>query len=37
MYRSTAPHGDHHVFRRTAASTKRINVNPGNYRGGIRL
>lgn len=25
------------VFRRTAISTKKININPAVYRGGIRL
>ena len=28
---------DKAVFRRTAVSTKKINVNPTIYRGGIRL
>lgn len=28
---------DRKVFRRTAASSKRININPKIYRGGIRL
>lgn len=28
---------DRKVFRRTAVSTKKININPTIYRGGIRL
>ncbi|UPW41942.1 hypothetical protein [Dipodfec virus RodF1_63] len=28
---------DRQVFRRTAISTKKININPTIYRGGIRL
>lgn len=28
---------DKKVFRRTAAKSKKINVNPKVYRGGIRL
>lgn len=28
---------DAHVFRRTAVNTKKININPTIYRGGIRL
>lgn len=35
--RKPAPSGDHALFRRTAISTKKINVNPTIYRGGIRL
>lgn len=31
------PRRDHAIFSRTAAGTKRINVDPKNYRGGIRL
>jgi len=37
MERKPAPRNDHVVFARTAASTKRINVKPDGYRGGIRL
>ena len=37
MNRKPAPANDHRVFSRTASSTKRINVKPGNFRGGIRL
>ena len=28
---------DSRIFRRTAASSKKININPTIYRGGIRL
>lgn len=28
---------DAHVFRRTAVKSKKININPTIYRGGIRL
>lgn len=28
---------DRRIFSRTASKTKRINVNPSFYRGGIRL
>lgn len=28
---------DRHVFRNTAISAKRININPRVYRGGIRM
>ena len=28
---------DHQIFRRTAVSTKKINVSPKTMRGGIRL
>ena len=28
---------DAKVFRRTAVHSKKININPGIYRGGIRL
>ncbi len=28
---------DKRIFRKTASSTKKINVNPGIMRGGIRL
>lgn len=33
----TRPSNDRKMFRRTATRTKKINVNPVNYRGGIRL
>lgn len=35
--RNYAGSGDSSFFRRTAISTKKINVNPTVYRGGIRL
>lgn len=31
------PRKDRKIFRRTAAKSKKINVNPTIYRGGIRL
>lgn len=31
------PSKDRKVFRRTAVSSKKININPSIYRGGIRL
>lgn len=31
------PLKDRKVFRRTAVSSKKININPTIYRGGIRL
>lgn len=31
------PRKDNKVFRRTAVKSKKINVNPTIYRGGIRL
>lgn len=31
------PSKDRKVFRRTAVSSKKININPTIYRGGIRL
>lgn len=31
------PSKDRKVFRRTAVSSKKININPIIYRGGIRL
>ena len=34
---NTRPHNDKKVFRRTAASTKKINVKPKVMRGGTRL
>lgn len=36
--RKRMPRGkDNKVFRRTAAKSKKINVNPTIFRGGIRL
>lgn len=38
MARKRMSHGrDRKVFRRTAAKSKKININPTIYRGGIRL
>lgn len=37
MRRKMKPAKDKKVFRRTAAKSKKINVNPKIYRGGIRL
>lgn len=37
MRRRMKPGKDKKVFRRTAAKSKKINVNPKVYRGGIRL
>lgn len=38
MKRKAMPRGkDERVFRRTAAKSKNININPVSYRGGIRL
>lgn len=34
---NTKPKIDHQIFKRTAASTKKINVKPKPIRGGIRL
>lgn len=34
---STRPKKDHKIFRRTAVKSKKININPTIYRGGIRL
>lgn len=35
--RYPAPRNDRAIFARTAASSKRINIRPKMYRGGIRL
>lgn len=37
MRQRMKPGKDKKVFRRTAAKSKKINVNPKVYRGGIRL
>lgn len=37
MRTATNPNKDHMVFRRTAVNTKKINLSPTIYRGGIRL
>lgn len=33
----TRPLKDHRMFRRTAVKSKKINIEPKIYRGGIRL
>lgn len=35
--RKPAKSNDASMFRRTAVSAKKININPAPYRGGIRL
>lgn len=35
--RATNPVNDQKIFRRTAINTKKINVQPTNMRGGIRM
>ncbi len=37
MRKRVRPGKDKAVFRRTAAKSKKINVNPTIFRGGIRL
>lgn len=38
MSRKHMPRGrDRKVFRRTAAKSKKVNINPSIFRGGIRL
>lgn len=37
MSRRMSRRSDRRVFRRTAASAKKINISPRIYRGGIRL
>lgn len=37
MRKKMSPGKDKAVFKRTAASSKKININPTVYRGGIRL
>lgn len=37
MSRRMRYHTDRKVFRRTAAKSKKINISPKIYRGGIRL
>lgn len=37
MRKRVRPRKDKAVFRRTAAKSKKINVNPTIFRGGIRL
>lgn len=35
--KTTRPKTDHKVFKRTAASTKKVNIAPKTMRGGTRL
>ena len=37
MRKRMRPANDRKVFRRTASKSKKININPTIYRGGIRL
>lgn len=37
MRRIMKPGRDRKIFRRTAVKSKKININPTIYRGGIRL
>lgn len=37
MRRSNSPKLDNKIFRRTAAKSKKINIAPKIFRGGIRL
>lgn len=37
MRKRTRSPVDRNVFRRTAVNSKKININPKIYRGGIRL
>lgn len=37
MRKRMRPSNDRKVFRRTASKSKKININPTIYRGGIRL
>lgn len=37
MRRKTKPKLDNKIFRRTAARSKKINIDPKIFRGGIRL
>lgn len=37
MRKRVRPSKDRKIFTRTAMKTKRININPTIYRGGIRL
>lgn len=37
MRKSTPKKKDRKIFRNTAITTKKINLNPTIYRGGIRL
>lgn len=37
MRKKTKPKVDNKIFRRTAARSKKINIDPKIFRGGIRL
>lgn len=37
MRKKTKPKIDNKIFRRTAARSKKINIDPKIFRGGIRL
>ena len=37
MRKKTNPKFDNKIFRRTAAKSKKINIDPKIFRGGIRL
>lgn len=37
MRRATNKRKDQRIFRRTAVKSKKININPVLYRGGIRM
>lgn len=37
MRRRMRPSTDRKIFKRTAAKSKKININPTVFRGGIRL
>lgn len=37
MRKKTKPKMDNKIFRRTAARSKKINIDPKIFRGGIRL
>lgn len=37
MRKKTRPKIDKKIFRRTASKSKKININPTIFRGGIRL
>lgn len=37
MRKSVNRSADKRMFKRTAARSKKININPSNYRGGIRM
>lgn len=37
MRKKTIPKLDNKIFRRTAARSKKINIDPKIFRGGIRL